>query len=218
MARREKTVPTPQIGTRFGRLTVQEITDRRVVGGRGVYVICLCDCGRTIEASSWGLAFGTKTRHYQHCGQCGPKGTSYKPICSHGHDTTKWGRTPSGACRGCTKESSIKNNYGLSLEDFVQLWNAQDGKCAICGKSLGGLFEYAMPGFFRGGRAEVDHEHRKDIPKRMTVRGLLCGGRRAGCNRKIGRVDNPEWLEKVLVYLRNPPARIILVDKSEKPA
>jgi hypothetical protein len=199
----------PEIGTRCGKLVVQEITNRRVVGNHGVYLLCICDCGQTAEVSSYGFYKGQKAgKPYKHCGQCGGSRGAYKTICSHGHDTTKWKRTPSGACRGCTKESSLKHNYGISLEDYEKLWSAQDGKCAICEKSLGDLFGIAMAGFFRGGRAEVDHKHgMKKTPKRETVRGLLCGGRWAGCNRKLGRIDHIDWLEKVLAYLKNPPAK-----------
>lgn len=42
-----------------------------------------------------------------------------------------------------------------------------------------------------------------------SVRGLLCPGRYAGCNRKLGRIDNIPWLETILGYLKNPPARAI---------
>lgn len=44
----------------------------------------------------------------------------------------------------------------------------------------------------------------------LSIRGLLCPGRYTGCNRLMGRIDHPEWLEKVLAYLKNPPARQIL--------
>lgn len=46
--------------------------------------------------------------------------------------------------------------------------------------------------------------------RRASVRGVLCGGRYAGCNRKIGRIDKPEWLLAVHGYLKDPPARRVL--------
>jgi hypothetical protein len=54
----------------------------------------------------------------------------------------------------------------------------------------------------------------ENIALPMSVRGLLCPGRhgKAGhgsCNRLIGRVDNVEWLKKVIHYLENPPAKSI---------
>lgn len=47
-----------------------------------------------------------------------------------------------------------------------------------------------------------------EIAKPMSVRGLLCPGRR-GCNRKIAWVDNVEFLERTLAYVKNPPARTL---------
>ena len=43
-----------------------------------------------------------------------------------------------------------------------------------------------------------------------SVRGLLCPGRHAGCNRLLGRVDKLPWLKKITAYLENPPARKVL--------
>lgn len=50
---------------------------------------------------------------------------------------------------------------------------------------------------------------------RLSVRGVLCGGRYAGCNRKLGRIDNVPWLESVLNYLKNPPARRVLTKETQ---
>jgi len=50
----------------------------------------------------------------------------------------------------------------------------------------------------------------KDIALPKSVRGLLCPGRYFGCNRLLGRIDKIEWLEKVLTYLRNPPAHKVI--------
>ena len=50
----------------------------------------------------------------------------------------------------------------------------------------------------------------KTASLRPSVRGILCGGRYAGCNRKLGRIDNAPWLQAVLGYLQNPPARRVL--------
>ena len=46
----------------------------------------------------------------------------------------------------------------------------------------------------------------------LSVRGLLCAGRYAGCNRKLGRIDNPVWLKSILGYLENLPARKVIYD------
>jgi len=57
-------------------------------------------------------------------------------------------------------------------------------------------------------RKAVEQEARKAALPR-SVRGLLCAGRYAGCNRKLGRIDNPVWLRRILAYLENPPAEQI---------
>jgi hypothetical protein len=43
------------------------------------------------------------------------------------------------------------------------------------------------------------------LPK--SVRGLLCPGRYRGCNRLLGHVDNPQWLENARSYVLDPPAK-----------
>ena len=78
------------------------------------------------------------------------------------------------------------------------MWKYQNGQCAICGKDL------------KTTRVEIDHKHGTKLPKRQTVRGLLCGGRYAGCNRKLGRLDNEAWLAAALRYVTNPPALLVL--------
>jgi hypothetical protein len=46
--------------------------------------------------------------------------------------------------------------------------------------------------------------------RRASVRGVLCGGRYAGCNRKLGRLDDPVWLAAARDYVADPPARRVL--------
>jgi len=58
--------------------------------------------------------------------------------------------------------------------------------------------------------AAVAALRKKALP--LSVRGLLCAGRYAGCNRKLGRIDNPVWLRRILEYLENLPARQVIKD------
>ncbi len=46
-----------------------------------------------------------------------------------------------------------------------------------------------------------------------SVRGLLCAGRYAGCNRKLGRIDDPVWLRRSADYLENWPSRQVFPPK-----
>ena len=58
--------------------------------------------------------------------------------------------------------------------DFWELWFAQKGTCAMCGKPFGKDFETAVR------KANVDHWHKKG--KLGPVRALLCGR----CNWLVG--------------------------------
>lgn len=105
------------------------------------------------------------------------------------------------------RNSRLLRAYGIDLADYGRILAVQDGRCAICGQVLAHNDN-------AGRRPEVDHDHR--LKGKQSVRGILCGGRYAGCNRKIGRIDRPEWLRAVVAYLENPPARQALRRKSKK--
>lgn len=83
------------------------------------------------------------------------------------------------------KWRTINNLYGLSKEDFFNLFEKQDGKCALCRKPFPGLTKNQL---------HIDHCHTTN-----TVRGLLC----MTCNVGLGMLgDNIEGLEKALQYLK----------------
>lgn len=76
---------------------------------------------------------------------------------------------------------SIKKHYGLTVERYQQMLDAQSGVCAICGSAPAGK------------RLAVDHCH-----KTGRVRGLLCDM----CNHGLGRLqDDTEILRKAITYL-----------------
>lgn len=64
--------------------------------------------------------------------------------------------------------ASTLKKYGLSLPDWIELFNRKNGCCHICGRS------------FEGRRANIDHVHvrgwKKMAPeqRRGYIRGLLC--------------------------------------------
>lgn len=73
--------------------------------------------------------------------------------------------------------------YGLSPEQYLDMLEKQQGKCAIC---------KLEPTSKRG--LAVDHDHETG-----EVRGLLCGG----CNTALGSFkDDPEVLTSAIEYLR----------------
>lgn len=77
----------------------------------------------------------------------------------------------------------LRNLYGITLEDYNQIFAEQNGSCLICGKSQLELKK----------RLHVDHDH-----KTGKIRGLLCNS----CNQGLGYFkDNKESLLKAIKYL-----------------
>jgi len=78
----------------------------------------------------------------------------------------------------------ISSKYGLSREDYLVMYEEQQGSCAICG-----INETML----NGKRLVVDHCHDTG-----EVRGLLC----VRCNTGIGMLqDNAEILASAVDYL-----------------
>jgi len=84
------------------------------------------------------------------------------------------------------------NNHGIidmTRERFEELFELQEGKCAICG-TLENILNRAMC---------VDHDHETGL-----ARGLLC----TKCNVALGYFgDNLEIIERAINYMKNPPAQ-----------
>jgi uncharacterized protein YbaR (Trm112 family) len=82
------------------------------------------------------------------------------------------------------RRSELKRLYGITLEDYVEMFDSQNGVCAICFKECK-----------TKNSLSVDHDHTTG-----KVRGLLCNA----CNRAIGMLgDSPEILRKAADYLEN---------------
>lgn len=82
-----------------------------------------------------------------------------------------------------TREYALQYNYGLSLEAYDKLLEAQQGLCAIC--------RHSCP----SGPLCVDHDHSTG-----AIRGLLC----RKCNVGIGQLnDDPALVQAALDYLNN---------------
>ena len=80
------------------------------------------------------------------------------------------------------RERHLIRKYGVNLAEYHRLFETQDGRCAICGRTQQRAFD-------------VDHCH-----KTKAVRGLLC----TNCNRMIGHSgDDPDRLESAARYLRS---------------
>ncbi len=87
------------------------------------------------------------------------------------------------------KQRSFKNNlkkYGITPETYQELFNLQEGKCAIC-------FSSEVSVARRSYNLFVDHDHETG-----KVRGLLCHH----CNTGLGHFrDKTEVLQEAIRYL-----------------
>lgn len=83
------------------------------------------------------------------------------------------------------RETALLVRYGISLEAYGVLEQAQNYCCKICGKHKSEV---------RLGILDVDHDH-----KTGEIRGLLC----SSCNRGIGFfLENTTNLLRAIQYLK----------------
>ena len=88
----------------------------------------------------------------------------------------------SAYCKICRRDYDWQYKYGVSPEQYLELFEAQGGKCKICGYEPSGD-EY------------LHIDHNKETGE---IRGLLCGK----CNKGLGLFDdNPENFIKAKDYL-----------------
>lgn len=130
---------------------------------------------------------------------------------------SKWTKHGRGTyCNSCMRESYPKNKetnkiynqnksekqrayylkikFGISIEDYKNLLEKQNNKCAICGEKELSLYNKKIK------TLAVDHCH-----KTGKVRGLLC----MKCNTAIGSLkENVEILDKAKTYLMNHEEKI----------
>lgn len=79
---------------------------------------------------------------------------------------------------------NIKRKFGITKEQYQQLYRRQKGKCYVC--------QHHSREFPRA--LAVDHNH-----KTGEIRGLLC----TYCNRyRVGRHTDPEIMRRVYLYLK----------------
>lgn len=79
-----------------------------------------------------------------------------------------------------SKEYHIKKSYGLSYEEYEEMFQIHENKCAICGTEP-------------ERKLHVDHCHSSG-----NIRGLLC----AECNLGLGLFkDNKNFLQSAIQYL-----------------
>jgi hypothetical protein len=94
-------------------------------------------------------------------------------------------------CKRCDRGARLLRNYGITLDRYEAMLDAQGGACAICG---------AVPD--EGPSLHVDHDHACCPGRKKScggcVRGLLC----EDCNRVLGMFrDDPARFRSAIDYL-----------------
>ena len=81
------------------------------------------------------------------------------------------------------REYHLKKTYGITVDRYNEMFIAQQGKCAICGRHQS-EFKNSLC---------IDHNH-----KTGKVRTLLC----IGCNYFVGRIENNiELVRQIIKYV-----------------
>lgn len=196
------------IGYKWGSLEIisERRVDEKIVGKkRKGYFLCKCDCGKEVKVrvdwidkqmvKSCGCkhAFYTSLNHNKFkcslldetgkiCGKC-----KVKQPAENFTKTKKNKDKLSCLCQKCKRGPRLEKEYGLTYEQYQELFRKQNNACACCGTTKSYKFC-------------VDHCHKieKETGK-IVVRGILC----TNCNSGIGLLgDNLENILKAVKYLR----------------
>ena len=84
-----------------------------------------------------------------------------------------------------SRKRSLRKLYGISLDEYNEMFIKQNGCCAICGRHQNELNRKLF----------VDHNHNSGV-----IRSLLCHK----CNIVLGLVnENIDVLEKMIIYIKS---------------
>lgn len=141
------------------------------------------DCER--EWKEWGEGGGYSA------GLPRPGNNGKRPAPHPGPRCATHHRDRKKALREAAHGRSILKAYGITKEQYEELYADQGGACYICQRANGKTRKLA-----------VDHDHETGY-----VRGLLC----SVCNKMLGHArDNPAMFDIAANYLRNPPAHYVI--------
>lgn len=95
----------------------------------------------------------------------------------------RWHKTEEG--KRSSANTKLKSRFGITLEQYEEMYLAQNGKCLCCGASESTF----------GHRLAVDHCHTTG-----RIRGLLC----KDCNVALGYLkEDKQIVENLLAYITN---------------
>lgn len=131
------------------------------------------DCGKVLPIDDFYKDVDRPDGHGVYCKKC-----DYAR-------TKKYRATKKG--KASMRKGHLKRTFGLTLEQYDEIFKKQNGKCAICRKAETRKWKGSV---FRLG---IDHNH-----KTGDIRELLC----YSCNLALGYAnDDPELLKRMIAYL-----------------
>ena len=132
------------------------------------------------------------TKPCKDCGEVKPLDEFYsngrggtKTLCKPCDNARRmaWNKANPDRFTESVRRRNLKIRYGITVEQYDELFAEQDGRCACCGTT--------EPG--GNGAFNVDHCHESD-----EIRGLLCNN----CNRGIGLLgDDMDSIWNAILYL-----------------
>ncbi len=136
-------------------------------------------CEEVLSDNNW---YPSSKKNYNYeCNSCLAL-RAKKNRASRGEEWLSYKRDYSKKRRATNRCYNLRANYGISLEEWKRLFEAQGGKCAICETT-----EEPSTGW------HTDHCH-----KIGKIRGILC----LNCNTGLGRFkDDVALLKKAIKYL-----------------
>lgn len=133
-------------------------------------------CGAKKPIAEFPKGKGYKDGIRPHCLECR---RTYENASFHKHKHKR------PHCYEEDKDRKLKKAYGIGYAEYQKMFEAQGGRCAICGTDS------------TGGRKAFHVDHCHDTG---AVRGLLCGN----CNSGIGNLrDDVGLLQRAIEYLMN---------------
>jgi hypothetical protein len=191
--------PCVSIGEKHGTRTIIKLLPKRS-GSNAIRCLVRCECGNEREVYGYALLKGSG------CGSCSTKKPytapkSYKcgtlrsyingcrcSLCrsSNAKNAAEYRKTPKG--QKIIKNSNLKK-YGITVDEYESMHDAQNGLCAICKKPETKTNQYGKI------RLAVDHCHESG-----KNRGLLC----MNCNRALGLVgEDLKTIQAMYEYIKN---------------
>lgn len=114
-----------------------------------------------------------------------PSSSSWCQKCSNAYERVRWSKIP----KWKRIEKWLKKKYGLTFSNFKELYDKQEGRCAVCFDEV--YWDQDKATQFS---SCVDHCHASG-----KVRGILCNH----CNRALGLLkDNKEIVQNLQEYLK----------------